>query len=178
VLTGEHTLLRAIEPGDLETLRGWRNRPALRRYFREHRPIGRDQQRAWHERTMTDRRQLMFAIADVGSGELVGATGLVGIHWVHRHADFSLYIGPGDAYVDDRYAPDAARVLLRHGFDQVGLHRVWVEVYEFDEAKQRMVDALGFKLEGRSREHNFSDGGWHDSLFYGLLASDLADPAP
>jgi len=120
----------------------------MRRYFREHRAIGPDQQRAWYERSAADSRQLMFAITDVGSGELVGATGLVGIHWVHRHADFSLYIGPGDAYVDERYAPDAARLLLRHGFDQVGLHRVWVEVYAFDAAKQRLVESLGFQLEG------------------------------
>ena len=68
--------------------------------------------------------------------------------------------------------PDAARVLLRYGFGELNLHRVWTEIYSIDEAKQRFFDTLGFSLDGRHRETHWTEGGWVDSLYYGLLADD------
>jgi RimJ/RimL family protein N-acetyltransferase len=165
VLTGEHVALRAIEPADLETLRAWRNDPRMRRNFRERNDISPEQQRAWYERMSADPNQHLYAIE--AGGRLVGAGGLLYVDTVSKLADFSLYIG--DAYVDDTYAPDAARVLLDHAFGDLGLHRVWVEVYAFDTKKQALVERLGFTLDGRHRDHRYEDGAWHDSLFYGLL---------
>ena len=168
MLTGEHVVLRAIEPDDLETLRTWRNDPALRRNFRQREAISADQQRSWYERMSADPNQHLYAIE--AGGMLVGAGGLLYVDTVSRHADFSLYIG--GSYVDDMYAPDAARVLLDHGFGELGLHRVWVEVYAFDTKKQALVEQLGFALEGRHRDHRHEDGRWYDSLFYGLLSGE------
>ncbi len=174
MLGGEHVGLRAVEPADLEQLREWRNLPQLRRNFREHREIGPDQQRRWYETTVVDGAGvLMFAIVSADSGRLLGAAGLAGIDWVSRRSEFSIYIGSDNAYIDDHYAPDAARVLLRYAFRQLGIHRVWAEIYEYDELKRGLLDSLGFKLEGRHRQHHFADGVWHDSLFYGLLGGEL-----
>ena len=114
----------------------------------------------------------MFAIVDLADGRLLGASGLCFIDPVNRNCDLSLYIGDDGVYIDDRYAPDAARTTLEYGFGELGMHRIWVEIYEFDTAKRRLLEELGFQLEGRHREHHFAEGGYHDSLFYGLLASE------
>lgn len=175
MLTGEHVGLRAIEPDDLEALRGWRNQPAFRRCFREYREIGPDQQRHWYETQVIGSAQtLMFAIEDLTDGRLLGASGLCLIDWVNRNCDLSIYIGADDVYIDDRYAPDAARVTMRYGFETLGMHRIWTEIYAYDDTKRRMLEALGFQLEGRHRQHHFEDGGWHDSLFYGMLSDEFA----
>jgi RimJ/RimL family protein N-acetyltransferase len=174
VLSGQRVGLRAIEPGDLEPLRGWRNDPSLRRYFREFRELTAADQRDWYERIVLPRQgTLMFSVVELASDRLLGAAGLCAIDWVRRSADLSLYIGADGLYIDDTFAPDALRLLLDYAFCELGLHRVWSEVYEFDTAKAALYAQFQLPLEGRHREHHFAEGRWHDSLFYGLLASEF-----
>lgn len=175
MLSGEHTCLRAVEREDLPQLLAWRNRPELRRYFREYRELGRDQQNAWYENVvLKDPATRMFSIIERASGRLLGACGLCYINWVDRSADFSIYLGADDLYIDARLAPDAARMLIRYGFDELGLHRLWSEIYAFDSAKEGLFGTLGFQHEARFRQNHWTEGGWHDSLIFGLLSSDLS----
>ena len=174
-LQGEHVTLRAIERGDLEQLLAWRNDPALRQYFREHRELTMEDQNSWYENVvLAAQNTLMFSIVEREGGRLLGAAGLVWIDWVNKNADISLYIGADDIYVDDTLAPDVARLLLEYGFGEQGLHRIWAEVYDFDTAKQKLFNDLGFTQDGRHRETYWHENEWHDSIFYGLLADEFA----
>jgi len=175
MILGTRVGLRAIEREDLPVLLAWRNRPEFRRYFREVRELGAGQQAQWFETVATgDPRTHMFAIWELKTRTLIGACGLCYIDWVNRTADFSIYIGHEGRYIDDAYAPDAGRTLLRYGFDELGLHRIWCEIYGFDHAKQRLLPGLGFVLDGRHRESHWAEGAWHDSLFYGILDREFA----
>lgn len=173
MLTGKYVGLRAIEIGDLPDLLQWRNRPQLRRYFREYRELNCSQQQAWFEsKVNNDPATRMFAIVDLTSHRLLGACGLCYIDCVNRSADFSIYIGADELYIDEKFAPDAALVMIRYAWDELGLHRLWSEIYAFDEAKKRFFEQLGFSLDGRHRQTHWAEGDWHDSLFYGLLSVD------
>jgi len=176
VIRGRVTGLRAIEERDLAQLLDWRNRPELRRYFREYRELNSTQQRAWFDAKVNgDTATRMFSIVELDGGEegrLLGAAGLCYIDWVNRSADFSIYIGADGLYIDDRYAPDAARTMAAYAFDELGLNRLWTELYEFDDRKIRFFGGLGFSLDGRFRQTHWAEGRWHDSVFYSLLASD------
>jgi RimJ/RimL family protein N-acetyltransferase len=173
VIEGRHTGLRAVEETDLPLLLSWRNRPGLRRYFREYRELNSGQQWQWFESKCNgDPSTRMFSIVELGSARLLGACGLCYIDWVNRTADFSLYIGAEGLYIDDRFAPDAARTLMRYGFDELGLNRLWSEIYAFDSAKTRFFQKLGWQLDGRHRQTHWAEGGWHDSLFFSRLAGD------
>lgn len=171
------TGLRAIEAGDLPQLLAWRNDPQLRRYFREFRELNSTQQRQWFDSKVNgDPATRMFAIEELATGRLLGACGLCYIDWVNRTADFSLYIGADDLYIDERLAPDAAIGLLRYGFDELGMNRLWSEIYAFDAPKTALFQRLGFTLDGRHRSTHWAEGAWHDSLYYSLLASDKQPP--
>lgn len=174
MLTGELTGLRAIEEDDLLQLLAWRNDPEMRRFFREYRELNMTQQKSWFDAKVNgDPATRMFAIIDLQTDELMGAAGLCYIDWVNRNADFSIYMGADDLYIDEDYAPDAGRVLLKYGFDELNLHKVWAEIYSIDEPKQRLFYELGFSREGVHRETHWTEGQWVDSLFYGLLARDF-----
>ena len=174
MLSGELTGLRAIEERDLPQLLDWRNDPQMRRFFREYRELGMDQQRAWYEaKVLNDPATRMFAIVELETDELIGAAGLCYIDAINQNADFSIYIGADDLYIDDELAPDAGRTLLAYGFDELNLHKVWAEIYSIDDAKQRLFYDLGFSREGVHRETHYTEGKWVDSLFYGLLAKDF-----
>ncbi len=171
MLKGLTTGLRALERNDLSTLLDWRNQPEYRRFFREYRELGSDQQQGWYERiVLQDRNTEMFAVTELETMELIGACGLCYIDWVNRNADVSIYIGKDGIYADKTYAADAVRIMMKYGFEELGLHRLWTELYDFDEKKIDMFQSLGFVLEGRHRETHWSEGAWHDSLFFGRLA--------
>lgn len=173
MLSGSIVGLRAIEKNDLAQLLGWRNRPDFRRYFREYRELSWEDQLSWFENVvLKDNRTRMFSVVDLDKGTLLGATGLCYIDAINRSADLSLYIGFDNLYIDSEIAPDAARILIRYGFEELNLHRIWSEIYDIDTAKQRLFDTLGFTLDGRHRETHWTEGRWVDSLFYGLLESD------
>ena len=174
MLTGEITGLRAIEESDLEQLLAWRNDPRMRRFFREYRELNMTQQKSWFDaRVNNDPATRMFAIVDLETKELMGAAGLCYIDGINRNADFSIYLGIDDLYIDEDYAPDAGRVLLRYGFEELNLHKVWAEIYSIDKPKQQLFYELGFTREGVHRETHWTEGQWVDSLFYGLLAKDF-----
>ena len=191
MIEGHLTALRAIEAADLPQLLAWRNRPELRRYFREYRELNSTQQQAWFDSKVNgDAATRMFAIVDrqagrllgderagrlLGderAGRLLGACGLCYIDWVNRTADFSIYIGADDRYIDQQWAPDAAATLIRYGFEELGLNRLWSEIYAFDTPKTAFFNRLGFQLDGRHRQTHWAEGAWHDSLYFSLLASD------
>ena len=62
--------------------------------------------------------------------------------------------------------------MIGYGFDELGLNRLWTEIYGFDLPKTGFLSALGFTLEGRHRQTHWAEGAWHDSLFFSLLAGD------
>jgi len=54
----------------------------------------------------------------------------------------------------------------------LGLHRVWCEIYGFDQAKQRLLPRLGFTLEGTIRGIERLQDRFVDHAMYGLLSTD------
>ncbi|MCW5729823.1 MAG: GNAT family N-acetyltransferase [Alphaproteobacteria bacterium] len=180
MLKGEHVGLRGIEPQDLAQLLEWRNRPEYRRHFREFRELTSEHQAKWYrDVVLADPRVQMFSIVELSGGRLLGACGLCYIDWPNRNADFSIYIGADGLYIDEKFATDAGRVLLRYGFDELNLHRVWSEIYDFDSRKMGLFDRLGFRLDGRHRQTHWAEGKWHDSLFYGILSGEFRrEPQP
>ncbi len=173
-LTGEHVKLRAIIPDDLEPLRLWRNRPDYRRFFREYRDITPAMQQGWYDHVvLLDDRVHMFAITTRKGGRLLGACGLCYLDQRNSSADFSIYIGADNLYIDEKYAPETGKLLLHYGFETLKLHRMWAEIYAIDEAKKMLLPALGFSLDGRHREaYKMENDVYVDCLFYGLLKRD------
>ncbi|MED5018431.1 GNAT family protein [Paenibacillus chibensis] len=170
MLKGNYVGLRAIEKEDLNRLQSWRNQPEFRRFFREYRELNSSNQAEWFEKTvLKDRNTVMFAIEELATRDLIGACGLCYIDWINRNADFSIYIGKDNLYIDEIYADDAAKIMISYGFDELGLHRLWSEIYEFDELKQMLFNRIGFQLDGRHRHTHWSEGKWSDSLFYSLI---------
>ncbi len=162
-----------MEEEDLPQLLEWRNDPQFRRFFREYRELNHAQQRAWFEtKVNNDLFTRMFSIVKAEDGRLLGACGLCYIDWVNRTADFSIYIGYNGLYIDETFAPDAARAMAGYAYGELGLNRLWAEIYSFDVKKKAFFETLGFTLEGTHRQTHWAEGAWCDSFFFGLLRSD------
>ena len=163
-----------LEKGDLETLRKWRNNPEFRQYFREYREISGEMQEEWFRRTLNDKNTIMFSIRRLEDNQLVGCCGLCYINWVNRNADLSLYIGYDDLYIDDiGYAEEATKLLFNYGFGELGLHKIWTEIYVIDTPKKQLYEKIGMKIDGILRDNYFHDGKYLNSYIFSILNEDF-----
>lgn len=173
MIKGKKVFLRSIEEEDLAQLRVWRNNPNLRKFFRETDEISKVNQEKWFELINAKNSiHKMFAIVNIETNELMGACGLCYIDWINRSADFSIYLGYKDMYIDNIYAVEAANLMRNYGFDILNLHRLWAEIYSIDEMKKEFFATLNFKFDGMLRETYWFEGNWHNSLYYSLLSTD------
>ena len=70
------------------------------------------------------------------------------------------------------YATEAVRALLQWAFDTLDLNRVQAEADTRNAASARVLEKLGFVLEGTLREDCVVNGEVSDSWVYGLLRRD------
>lgn len=174
MIKGNLVSLFAVENEDLLQLKNWRNNPDFRKYFREHRDLNMRQQEIWFDnQVVKDNTTLMFSIKRNSDNQLLGCCGFVYINWIHKHADLSLYIGWKDQYIDEEgYAKDSCEILLKYGYDELGLNKVWTEIYDFDTKKKSLYDDLGFKQDGLLRQSYWYNGEWSNSLILSKLSTD------
>lgn len=174
MIKGKLTGLRAIESSDLEQLKDWRNLSEFRRNFREVKELNNDTQQKWFQLLQNNlTRDYMFSIVDLKDNNLIGAGGLLYINWIIRSADFSFYIGKDEVYIDKDYASDAVKLLLDYGFKNLNLHKIWMELYEFDDKKLDFFQQLfNFKKDGTLRDNCFEDGRYWNSHIISLIETE------
>jgi RimJ/RimL family protein N-acetyltransferase len=72
-----------------------------------------------------------------------------------------------------RLADEAARLLQRYLFDELGFHRLELEIYGFNERAIAHAERSGFVREGVKRKAYLRDGGWVDGVCFALIKEDL-----
>ena len=86
---------------------------------------------------------------------------------------YHITIGESDAW-GQGYGTEATQLMLDHAFGTLGLHRIALFVFEFNERAMRAYQRCGFVVEGRARESIWRDGRWWDELAMSVLQSRLA----
>ena len=171
MVTGSKVNLVKVGLSSLEPLRKWRNSPDLRRYFREHRELNRDNQREWYKNSVLgDTQQYNFEIRVNENNKLIGHCGLYYINWISRTAEFGIYIGDRD-YKGGGYGSDALRTLIGYGFNDLNINRIWCEVYDNNDAL-KIYEHIGFKQEGTLREQYYNEGRYWDAHILSMLRSE------
>jgi RimJ/RimL family protein N-acetyltransferase len=72
-----------------------------------------------------------------------------------------------------RLADEAARLFQRHLIDELGYHRLQLEIYGFNERAMRHAERAGFVREGVKRKAYRRHGEWIDGVLYGLIEEDV-----
>ena len=62
--------------------------------------------------------------------------------------------------------------MLQYGFDQLKLHRIELEVYEFNPRAIHVYEKLGFVREGIKRQVLLWEGQYHDAILMSVLAHE------
>jgi len=167
-LLGDRLYLRPLDVEDMERCLRWINDPEISRNLGHRFPVGRAGERAWLEGHYKDQREVPLAIVLKDGDRHIGNCGLHEIDLANRKAVFGLLIGERDAW-GHGYGPEAARLLLGYGFADLGLHRVSLQVFAFNEPAQRVYEKVGFVREGCFRDAYYRGGAFHDAIIMALL---------
>lgn len=105
------------------------------------------------------------------TGELIGVIDVHGIDYHNSRCTLECTIGK-KAYWHKGYGHEAVQCALDYCFDELGLNRVNTTAFDFNKPWIKLVKKLGFKQEGKLRQHVWKDGSFHDKLLFGILRSE------
>lgn len=178
MLYGTHVRLRAVERTDIPTFVRWFNDPEVRSYLAAYEPMSHAKEERWFEARLDKQDDYLFAI-EVQAGEQWVHVGNVGLHqvdWVNRRCIFGIVVGERD-YWGKGFGSEAARIALRFAFLTLNLHRVELEVFEFNRRAIRSYEKVGFRQEGVRRQSLYQNGRYHDAYWMAILRSEFDELA-
>lgn len=80
----------------------------------------------------------------------------------------------GKPYWGQGYMSEAARRVIRFGFEELGMHRIYATHFDFNPASGRVMQKAGMRYEGTQRGFLLKDGRWCDAPLYAILRTDEA----
>ncbi|MFN8574437.1 MAG: GNAT family protein [Gemmatimonadaceae bacterium] len=158
VMSDAPALLRIFS--DEETMRYWSSRPYT----------SIEQARALIRRVAMSRELesgIHWGITLRGDDTVIGKCAFSEWRKMHRRGEISYIIAR--EHWGQGLVSEAIRAMLDYGFDAMNLHSIEAGVTPGNEASTRMLERLGFKLEGHLRENFLADDRFIDSLIYSLL---------
>jgi RimJ/RimL family protein N-acetyltransferase len=163
--------LRRAEPGDLDFLVDLMTHEEVEPYLAVIRPRDREGVAAEIERSQAEPQEFGRFVIEV-DGQPAGLMGFQVANRRSRIADLgSLAVHP--SFRGRRVADEAARLFQRHLLDDLGYHRLQLEIYGFNERAMTHAERAGFVREGVRRKAYDRRGEWVDGVIYGLVREDL-----
>ncbi|MFD3442419.1 GNAT family N-acetyltransferase [Streptomyces sp. NPDC058685] len=162
--------LRRFRAGDGPALAAYRSDPAVARFKAWEAPVSPESAsalvREFANGDPAEPGWFQYAVELTAEGVLVGDVG-VRLHDNRMQAEL------GYTLAADRqgkgYATEAVRAVLGDQFTR-GLRRVSAECDARNTPSARLLERVGFQLEGRRPEYTWFKGEWTDDLLFGLLA--------
>jgi RimJ/RimL family protein N-acetyltransferase len=125
----------------------------------------------WYATRADHTDRLDLAIVDRKTGTWAGEVVLNNLDAANRSCGFRILLG-SDGVRDRGLGTEATRLVLAYAFEQVGVHRVELEVYDFNPRARHVYTRVGFVHEGTKRKALYSHGQWVDTHMMAMLASD------
>jgi RimJ/RimL family protein N-acetyltransferase len=163
--------IRRAEPGDLDFLVELMTHEEVEPFLAVIRPRDREGVKPEIERSQAEPQEFGRFVIEV-DGEPAGSMGFEVANRRSRIANLgSLAVHP--SFRGRRVADEAARLFQRHLLDDLGFHRLQLEIYGFNERAMAHAERAGFIREGVRRKAYWRNDEWVDGVIYGLVQEDL-----
>jgi len=178
-LETERLVLRPLEESDEADLYPIFNDPEVTQNLLIRHPYPRERMLPWiRERIVAyrHRERYVFAMVLRHSSEVAGICGLVAVNWEHMNAELVYWLGR--PHWNKGYVTEAARSMIRFGFEDLGFERISVGCFARNSASARVIEKLGFQPEGCARHEFLKDGEYLDALHFGMISGDYLKTGP
>jgi RimJ/RimL family protein N-acetyltransferase len=163
--------LRRAEPRDVDFLLELMTHEEVEPYMAVVRPRDREGLLQEIERSRSEPQEFGRFVIEL-DGQPAGMMGFEVANRRSRIANLgSLAVHPD--FRGRRLADRAARLFQRHLIDDLGYHRLQLEIYGFNERAQRHAERAGFVREGVRRKAYWRNDEWVDGVIYGFVQEDL-----
>ena len=168
-LAGDLVVLRRHAPENLEAFRRWYGDPEVARLTRyEDGPMRADEIDRFFTARVIGLDSLALAVHVKETNRLIGSCAFSQLDGDNGSGLFHITIGEKDCW-GQGYGTEATRLMLDHAFGALGLHRVSLTVFAFNERAIRSYRKVGFTVEGHAREAIFREGQYWDEIAMSIL---------
>ena len=174
MIYGDRIRLRAPERDDLPRFVSWLNDPEVRAGLWMVLPMSMAEEENWFEEVLKrppETHPMTIEIEETDGWIPIGNLGIFEIHKTAHNAEMGIMIG-NKAYWNKGFGTKAIKLLLKHCFNTLNLHRVFLRVFANNPRAIRCYEKVGFVHEGRMREAVFQGGAYHDMLIMGVLRDE------
>ena len=172
LIEGRRVTLRRHRPENLVHVLRWYRDPELGRLTRyQTRPMSREEVERFFETRLLAPDSVAYAIHVRATDRLIGLTTFSALDPDNGSVLFHITIGERDAW-GQGYGTETVELMLGHAFERLGLHRVGLSVFAFNERAIRAYEKAGFHIEGRLREAIQRDGRFWDEIQMGALREE------
>jgi RimJ/RimL family protein N-acetyltransferase len=172
-LRGGGLVLRPVRPEDAEALLAATEDAENMRLTGTPGRFSVEQLRAHYRNVAAADDRVDFAItaADDPHSRWLGEAVLKNIDRANRCAGFRISLGGASQY-GRGLGTQATRLVLAFAFSALDLHRVELEVYDFNPRARHVYEKVGFVVEGVRRDALWWDGAWHGAVMMAILAPE------
>lgn len=169
-LPGRGIVLRSARPGDQAALERLRSDPEIDHF------MGVDSSPSallWRHVYLGDQSGALVDLIIAGEDDQpIGLISLWDRAIPHHAAELSIWIGR--TWRDAGHGTEALRLVLRHAFAELALHKVYLRVLSYNGRAMRAYEKCGFRVEGVLREEMKVNGQWHNLIYMGVLDREFA----
>ncbi|MEV7685745.1 GNAT family protein [Streptomyces bungoensis] len=177
VLTGRKTVLRPFTEADADTMWEIVADPEVVRFtFEPSTGLTREGLRSWYGTRAAAPDRLDLAVTDPATGEVLGEVVLHDHDPAAGSCTFRTLIGPRGR--GRGVGTEATRLIVAHGFGELGLHRIELSAYAHNHRALRVYEKAGFVVEGVRREVRRRDGAWTDEVIMAILDREWEASVP
>lgn len=171
-IEGERVVLRRHVPGNLAAFRRWYADPEVARLTRyQDGPMRPDEIERFFTARALETDSMAMGIHVRATNRLIGSCAFSQLDPDNGSVLFHITIGERDQW-GHGYGTEATALMVDHAFGTLGLHRVALAVFEFNERAIRAYRRVGFRVEGRAREAIRREGRRWDEIQMSLLVDD------
>lgn len=110
-----------------------------------------------------------FAIVLKYEDVLIG-TMTIRINDTHKKGELAYWVGK--EYWGNGYATEATKEIVKYGFKNLNLNRIWAKAMSKNPASSKVMINVGMEKEGVLKQDILKSGVFEDSDMYGLTKSD------
>ena len=150
----------------------WYRDPEIARLTRyQTRPMTTAEIERFFQQRLMSPDALAYSIVESAADGLIGFTTFSALDVDNGSVMFHITLGERDAW-GRGLGTEATELMLEHAFERLGLHRVGLSVFSYNERAIRAYEKAGFVVEGRLRDAILRDGRYFDEIQMGALASE------
>ncbi len=114
----------------------------------------------------------IYKAIDTETGEVVGHISLGGLSWKNRSSRISRVLVGNPVLQQKGICQQMTKAALRIGFEELGLHRISLGVYENNKAALNCYLKCGFNIEGVSRDILWFNNEFLSMVEMGILENE------